>query len=91
MRDLLFHHERKLKRASKIKSKVQPLLSQEPRRSLPCVVRSSGSLCTVYPWPCYQAYRKAHKKEKAARAEREAQIGALDRQTAQRLQLRREV
>ena len=38
-----------------------------------------------------KAYRKAHKKEKAARAEMDAQLGALDRPTAQRLQLRREV
>ena len=58
MRDLLFHHERKLKRASKIKSK---------------------------------AYRRVMKKAKASREEREMALAALDRSTAQRLQLRREV
>ena len=58
MRDVLFHHERNLKRASKIKSK---------------------------------AYRKSHKKEKALRAEMEQQIASLDKQTAQKLQLRREM
>ena len=58
MRDLLFHHERKLKRASKIKSK---------------------------------AYRKAQKKTKVARAEADAHLGTYDKQTAQKLQLQREV
>ena len=58
MRDLLFHHERRLKRASKIKSK---------------------------------SYRRVHKKAKAARKEAEVQLAALDKQTAQRLALRKEV
>jgi U3 small nucleolar RNA-associated protein 14 len=58
MRDLLFHHERKLKRASKIKSK---------------------------------SYRRVHKKARAARQEADAQLAVLDKQTAQRLALRKEV
>lgn len=58
MRDLLFHDERKLKRASKIKSK---------------------------------SYRKVHNKTAARRAEREGALGAVDRVTAQKLQLRHEV
>ena len=58
MRDLLFHHERKLKRAAKIKSK---------------------------------SYKRVHKKQAAMRADQEAQLGALDRKTAQRLQLRKEM
>ena len=38
-----------------------------------------------------KAYRKSHKKEKALRAEMEQQIASLDKQTAQKLQLRREM
>ena len=58
MRDLLFYHETKAKRISKIKSK---------------------------------SYRKVHKKAKARQEEREAALGSLDRHTAQKLALKREM
>ena len=38
-----------------------------------------------------KAYRKVHKKGRAKQAEREAALGELDRHTAQKLALKREV